>query len=109
MRSWWRLVAGGLGLVALLALGCSFAAPPVGAQVYVGVTPPEVGAIDAVSGASGVRNPASTAVGASTGARASTGWLALTGGDIIGLCVLGFGALGTGLVLNRVGRRASMA
>jgi hypothetical protein len=77
--------------------------PAASVQVYVGVPPPDAGEIDV--GVSHLESaPEFRALTANT-PRARVGGLALTGGDILGLCGLGALALGAGMVLVRAGGR----
>lgn len=90
-----RRMLGGVGVAVTLLLP----AAPAMAQTstgYVGTTPPSVAPADegratAVAGVQIDRN------------------LAVTGGDVVGLTVLGAGAIGLGLALKRAGRRPEEA
>jgi hypothetical protein len=92
-----------------------FMASTASAQVYVGVPPPQVGAVDVgvpgaqVLGTQGApAAPRSVQVlGASSTPRAQVGGsLALTGADILGICALALLSVGVGTLFIRAGRRS---
>lgn len=70
---------------------------PAQTQVYVGVPPPTVPYSDP---------PTTVIYHPLPPKRAPIRSLAVTGSDVAGLCVLAVGALGCGVVLTRLGRRA---
>lgn len=107
-------LAGAFGLIVLVA-----AAAAASAQVYVGVTPPQVGAIDhGATPAAAPQAPAGPAVQvlaesgrnelavAPVTPRAPVSTLAFTGADIVGLCALAALSIVVGTAIVRVARRA---
>lgn len=95
-----RRFLGSLVVSALLALAVPLLlASPASAggdQVYVGVPPPTVVQYDP---------PPVKVFSPPVPARAPVRYLALTGGDVLGILGLGLGALAAGLVLTRAGRQ----
>ena len=83
-----------------LAVGAMVGVPSAALAVddYVGKTPPEV------EGNSFTRPPQVQGVTATR----DPGTLPITGGDIVGMTLVGFGAVGTGIVLMRRGRTRSV-
>lgn len=99
-RSKVRMAAAG----AIFAGGLALAGPAVAqTSTYVGVAPPQVGAVDATSG-----TRAASVVADQAQVRpqvANTSGLAFTGADIAGLTMLGGISIGVGVVAVRSGRR----
>ncbi|MGI8794812.1 MAG: hypothetical protein ACR2H3_16835 [Acidimicrobiales bacterium] len=84
-----RRMLAGAGVAAALLLS----AAPVAAQTsYVGTPPPTV------------QNNDTGRATEVAGVQVERG-LAVTGGDVVGLSILGFGAVGIGLALKRAGRK----
>ncbi len=93
MKIWLVMVAGGLA-------GAIWAGSPAGAQsTYVGVTPPRVGAVD-----TGVVTPTPQAQRAAVQPTTTARGLALTGGDVMGLIVLGGACASAGAAAVRLSR-----
>lgn len=89
-----------------VAGGVSVPGAAMAQAVYTGTPPPNVGSTDVlgVQGTgTGVQRALTTEVRGVQGVR---GGLALTGGDIGGLVVIGLGAVGVGAVLTRRSRAA---
>jgi hypothetical protein len=114
MRSRRRRAMGSLGVLLVLALGLLVGTgSPAWAQ-YVGGTPPQVGAVDNwhATGSHSHDGHGTDGTDGGTGRtnrRASPGGLPMTGGDIVGLCILAVGVSAAGLALTRVGRRPTTA
>ena len=88
--------------VAAAAVAAAFAAPTAASaqSLYTGTPVPRAGAVDSSA-------PAGPARFAVSGVRTqSSSGLALTGSDVAGLGLVGLGAIATGTVLVRRGRRA---
>ncbi len=84
-------------LVALLAFVCAMSIP-VAAHAQTLYTGTPVPNVETSVGGGGFQAQA-------RGGSQQSGRLALTGGDIVGLVVIGLGALGTGMALTRGSRR----
>jgi len=100
MRRVLRLCIGSLAVSAVLLL---VGVGPASAQVYVGVPPPSLGEGDPGGG----WHTATPGPAPDPGWHDSGSYLAVTGGDILGLCILSLGALAAGVALTRLGRRTS--
>lgn len=92
-----------LALIALIAFAAPVAAQE---QPYVGVEPPEVAGVVEDRPAAA---PEAGAVSPAAAERTQVLGLAVTGGDVVRLALLGFGAVAVGVGLRRAGRRPAVA
>ena len=90
----------------IFVVGLAVGSPAVAeAPTYVKNQPPRV---EAASFGQSSLEGTSNSSQSSSNSRSSGSPLALTGGDIIGVTVLGFGLVGGGVVVRRLGRRRAV-